>query len=165
MVKIFGMNEGEIRESRWQPGWKWLWIVTEAECWATLHLPCPPACVNGLTTDSKRDRQRRSKMSGPLGSIFENHYVLNICRGQTEQAKCLYTITVKVTQSRLTLLWPHGLYRPEYWSGLLFPSPGIFQCRDWTQVSCIAGGFFTTWITIYYYSPLLKLLNKYFKVD
>ena len=22
-----------------------------------------------------------------------------------------------------------------------------FQCRDWTQVSCIAGGFFTVWAT------------------
>ena len=24
---------------------------------------------------------------------------------------------------------------------------GIFQPRDWTQVSCIAGGFFTSWAT------------------
>ena len=38
--------------------------------------------------------------------------------------------------------------RQEYWSGLPFPSPrGPFQPRDWTQVSCIAGGFFTDWPT------------------
>ena len=36
--------------------------------------------------------------------------------------------------------------RQEYWSGLPFPIPGdrnSSQPRDWTQVSCIAGGFFT----------------------
>ena len=34
----------------------------------------------------------------------------------------------------------------EYWSGLPFPSPGNLP-RDWTQVSCIAGRFFTNWAT------------------
>ena len=37
-----------------------------------------------------------------------------------------------------------GSSRQEYWSGLPFPS--LFpssQSRDWTQFSCIAGGFFT----------------------
>ena len=33
--------------------------------------------------------------------------------------------------------------RPEY-----FPfSRGSSQPRDWTRVSCIAGGFFTNWVT------------------
>ena len=37
-----------------------------------------------------------------------------------------------------------GFSRPEYWSGLPFPFPGeSSQPREWTQVSCIAGGFFT----------------------
>ena len=40
-----------------------------------------------------------------------------------------------------------GFSRQEYWSGLPFPSPGICSpSRDQTQVSCIAGGFFTVWI-------------------
>ena len=34
--------------------------------------------------------------------------------------------------------------RPEYWSGLLFPSPESSRLRDRTGVSCLAGGFFTT---------------------
>ena len=39
-----------------------------------------------------------------------------------------------------------GFSRREYWSGLLFPSPGeSSQPRDWTQVSCIVG--FTIWAT------------------
>ena len=38
--------------------------------------------------------------------------------------------------------------RQEYWSGLPFPSPGgPSRSRDWTQVSCIAGRFFTDWAT------------------
>ena len=35
--------------------------------------------------------------------------------------------------------------RPEYWSWVAFPfCRGSFQPRDRTQVSCIAGGFFTS---------------------
>ena len=38
----------------------------------------------------------------------------------------------------------HGI-RPEYWSGVAFPfSRGSSQLRDQTQISCIAGGFFTS---------------------
>ena len=38
--------------------------------------------------------------------------------------------------------------RPEYWEWVAFPfSRGSSQPRDWTQVSCIAGGFFTSWAT------------------
>ena len=50
-------------------------------------------------------------------------------------------------------LRPHGLYRP--WNspgqntvvGSLSLLQGIFQPRDRTQVSHIAGGFFTSWAT------------------
>ena len=39
-----------------------------------------------------------------------------------------------------------GFSRQEYWSGLLFPSPGeSSRPRDWTQVSCISSRFFTDW--------------------
>ena len=38
--------------------------------------------------------------------------------------------------------------KQEYWSGLPFPSPrGSSWPRDQTQISCIAGGFFTVWAT------------------
>ena len=40
-----------------------------------------------------------------------------------------------------------GFSRQEYWSGLPFPSPGGSpQPRDWTQISHIAGRFFTIWV-------------------
>ena len=58
-------------------------------------------------------------------------------------------------------LWPHGLSmdfsRPEYWSEYfrilntetwsLSLLQVISQSRDQSQVSCIAGGFFTSWAT------------------
>ena len=50
-------------------------------------------------------------------------------------------------------LWTHGLYSPWNSSGLntgagsLSLLQGIFSPRDWTQVSCIAGGYFTSWAT------------------
>ena len=47
-----------------------------------------------------------------------------------------------------------GFSRQEYWSGLPFPSPEDLpfsressQPRNRTGVSCIAGGFFTSWAT------------------
>ena len=50
-------------------------------------------------------------------------------------------------------LWPHGLYRP--WNspgqntgvGCFSLLQGIFPTQGLTQVSCIAGGFFTRWAT------------------
>ena len=48
--------------------------------------------------------------------------------------------------------------RPEYWSGWPFPSPEeSSQPRDWTQVSRIAGGFFTSWAT----REALPVFNSY----
>ena len=42
------------------------------------------------------------------------------------------------------LLCPWGFSRQDYWSGLPFPPPGdLPKLRDRTQVSHIAGGFFT----------------------
>ena len=42
----------------------------------------------------------------------------------------------------------HGILQARIleWAALPF-SRGSSQPRDWTQVSCIAGGFFTSWVT------------------
>ena len=58
-------------------------------------------------------------------------------------------LNVKVTQSYLTLCDPidcivHGILQARILKWVAFPfSRGSFQPRDWTQVSHIAGGFFT----------------------
>ena len=50
--------------------------------------------------------------------------------------------------------------RREYWSGLPFPSPGDLHDWDWTQVSHVAGGFFTTWAIWEVYSKMAFLLRS-----
>ena len=60
---------------------------------------------------------------------------------------------VKVAQSCLTLCNPmeclvHGILQGRILEWIAFPfSRGSSQPRDWTQVSCIAGWFFTSWTT------------------
>ena len=60
---------------------------------------------------------------------------------------------VKATQLCLTLCNPidyrvHGILQARILEWLAFPfSRGPSQPRDWTQVSCIAGEFFTSWAT------------------
>ena len=58
---------------------------------------------------------------------------------------------VKVAQSHLTLCdsmhyTVHGIFQARILEWVAFPfSRGSSQPRDRTQVSCIAGGFFTSW--------------------
>ena len=60
---------------------------------------------------------------------------------------------VKVAQSRPTLCNPidykvHGILQARILQWVAFPFSRLSsQPRDWTQVSCIAGGFFTSWAT------------------
>ena len=45
-------------------------------------------------------------------------------------------------------LRPHGILQARTLQRVAFPfSRGSSQPRDWTRVSCIAGGFFTSWAT------------------
>ena len=44
--------------------------------------------------------------------------------------------------------WIHGVFQAGTLEWVTFPfSRGSSQQRDWSQVSCIAGGFFTNWAT------------------
>ena len=62
---------------------------------------------------------------------------------------------MKVTQLCLTLCDPmaytvHGILQARILEWVDFPfSRGSSQHRNWTQVSCIAGRFFTNWATMY----------------
>ena len=47
--------------------------------------------------------------------------------------------------SKASILW-HSAFQLSHWVTIPF-SRGYFQSRDWTQLSCIAGGFFTIWTT------------------
>ena len=52
------------------------------------------------------------------------------------------------------------LSRQEYWGGMPFPSQGSSWLRDWTQVSRIAGKFFTIWTTRDYQFYSNKIKDK-----
>ena len=79
------------------------------------------------------------------------------------------TVCVKVAQSYLTLCDPmdytvHGTVQARILDWVAFPfSRGSSQLGDWTQVSCIAGGFFASWATReaqteYYLAIKIKIL-------
>ena len=89
---------------------------------------------------------------------FHKHYSLIL---PISKVYCLYLFFVCVSHSVLSdsfaTPWTVALQAPlslgfsrqEYWSRLPFPSLGInpSQPRDQTQVSCIAGRFFSIWAT------------------
>ena len=72
---------------------------------------------------------------------------------EAENAEMWLGLKVKVTQSCPTLCNPmdytvHGILQVRIleWAAIPY-SRGSSQPRDWTQVSYIAGGFFTRWAT------------------
>ena len=70
-----------------------------------------------------------------------------------KQQKHIQRVKMKVAQSCPTLCNPmdytvHGILQARILEWVAFPfSRGCSQPRDWIQVSCIAGGFFTSWAT------------------
>ena len=64
-----------------------------------------------------------------------------------------FIVKVKVTRLRPTLCNPidytvHGILQARTVEWVAFPfSRGSFQPRYWSQVFCVAGGFFTSWAT------------------
>ena len=71
----------------------------------------------------------------------------------TVDNSCVLLVKVKVAQLCLTFWDPmdytvHGILQARILEWVAFPfSNGSSQPRDWTQVSHIAGGFFTSWAT------------------
>ena len=98
--------------------------------------------------------------SVPLPSALFSHKEeqMWVSWAEVNEARACYTKwskleCVKVAQSCLTLFDPmdytvHGILQARILEWVAFPfSRGSSQPRDWTQVSRIAGGFFTSWAT------------------
>ena len=79
-------------------------------------------------------------------------------------------LCVKITQLCPTLCDPmdhvvHGILQARILEWVAIPiSRWFYQPRDWTQVSLIAGGFFTSWaireaITFWRWSILFELID------
>ena len=100
---------------------------------------------NGETMETARDfilRGSKITADGDCSHEIKRHLLL--------RRKAMTNLKVKVTQSCLTLFDPmdysvHGILQARIVEWVAFPfSKGSSQPRDQTQVSCIAGGFFTS---------------------
>ena len=81
------------------------------------------------------------------------HDIRILLGGKRGSSQSKWKVRVKVTQSCLTLCDPlgcivHGILQARILEWVAFPfSRGSSQARDQTQISRIAGGFFTSWAT------------------
>ena len=118
------------------------------------------AAVYGVAQSRTRPKRHSSSSSSSSSSsitcVFVYHLFLspgyNLCEAEIasvdSQLNTLCKVKVKATQSCLTLRKPmdytvHGILQARILEP--FPSPGdLSQTRDQTQVSCTAGGFFTS---------------------
>ena len=76
-----------------------------------------------------------------LWLVFFNSLISSVSLSVMSNSVTLWTVAC---QTPLSV----ELSQQEYWSMLLFPSPGDFPWfRNRTQVSCIAGRFFAIWAT------------------
>ena len=105
-------------------------------------------------------RRQSRPLSSLLESIGQGNFIPKSTSGRHKQVSAhksnVNNASKKereVTQSCLTLCDPmdctvHGILQARILEWVAFPfSRGSSQPRDQTQVSCIAGGFFTTWAT------------------
>ena len=88
-----------------------------------------------------------------LSSILSNLWLSHEDLGEIMAGHWSLLSKVKVTQSCPTVCDPmdftvHGILQVRILEWIAFPfSRGSSQPRDWTQVSCIAGRFSTSWAT------------------
>ena len=85
-----------------------------------------------------------------LKCLLRTCFVLDPCLVLSEKWKSLRCVQLCVTPWTVTYQAPlfMGILQARIlqWVGIPF-SRWFSQSRDWTQVSCIAGGFFTIWAT------------------
>ena len=75
---------------------------------------------------------------------FESAYCACVCAKSLQSCPTLQPYGLYVAHQAPL---PMGFSRQEYWRGLPCPHPGDSWPSNQTQVSCIAGRFFTIWTT------------------
>ena len=88
------------------------------------------------------------KLNGWQYTAFS--YLEPVCCSMYSSNCCFFTC-VQISQEAGQVVWYSYLFKNfknDYLEYVAIPfSRGSSQPRDWTQVSCIAGGFFTIWAT------------------
>ena len=132
----------------------------------TLYFGRAPKSLQMVTATMKlRHLLLGRKAMRNLDSILKSRDITLLTKVHTVKAVVFPAVmygceswTIKKTESEScsvlsSSLWPHGLYPMDYslgqntGVGSLSPLWGSSQPRDWTQVSHIAGRFFTIWAT------------------
>ena len=97
-------------------------------------------------TDNSWTIHHSEKCGGKKHQISIDKWIIKVMYSYSESASEIHSVLSDSLQ-------PHGIYSPwnspgqnAGWGAFPF-SRGSSQLRDWTQVSHIAGGFFTSWET------------------
>ena len=131
-----------------------LWVKNKKE------YSCQHAVVGGFLVAWPRSpaREQQNKSEARLNGFFSQVLTMNrsnFCYMQKQKLLVFFftKVKVKVAQSCLTLCHAmaytvHEILQARLLEWVAFPfSRGSSQPRDQTQVSCIAGRFFTSWAT------------------
>ena len=119
------------------------------------HLP-PPSCTHAQSCDPMDCSPPSSSVHGLFQARILEWVAVSFSAGRffTDWAMrkilSFMLVKVKVAQSCPTLFDPrvHGIFQARILEWVAFPfTRGSSQPRDWTQVSYIAGRFFTGWAT------------------
>ena len=138
-----------VRKILWRRKWQPTPIFLPGESHGQRRLVgySPWGCKKLDTTERACVRVYTHTHTHPwISYIHLNHLVL-VVSPETKESE------VKVAQLCPTLCHPmdyivHGTLQARILEWVTFPfSRGSFQSRDWTQVSRIAGRFFTSWAT------------------
>ena len=95
--------------------------------------------------------------------IWYLHILCNDHLYKSSNSSFPYKSEVKFSQLCLTLYSPWDSPGQNPGVGSLSLLQGIFTTHGLTQVSCIAGGFFTSWTTRETYTKLLLYYKHYYK--
>ena len=131
--------------------WVPLCVLSSAEE-DTLPKVIPPSQSQPISHLCLMSQAMKARQAPPFRNVSERPFHLQLSPFRFQQGLC-YDCEVKVTQSCSTLCAPmdytvHGILQARILEWVAFPfSRGSFQPRDRTQVSRIAGGFFTVWAT------------------
>ena len=145
---------------------EWLLKLERGFLWGIGHLHSPKDFLCKLPIDNKERNDKSTVENLPFNRVIK---VNSTCVGLTDK---LYLLVwcIKVKQNSLSCVQLFatmdytisGILKAKMLEWVTYPfSRGSSRPRNWTGVSCIAGGFFTNW-TIQEAHDALRRIQYYF---
>ena len=119
---------------------------------------CPTLCdpIDGLLPGSSVSGILQARTLEWVAIFFSNAWKWKVKVKSLSRVRLLATSWTAAHQAPLSM----GFSSQEYWSGLLFPSQGIFLTQGLNSSPAFAGEFFTIWATRETPRYLLDLLKE-----